>query len=371
MTTNIRTLRNGKEVTVATEPIYENLGDIFEPPYNSTFIEHENNTNSDTIIIVIPENDLEEPPHTQFEMAFNLENFRDLIPAFAGEKEKLTHFIICVNNFNRSLPEVNRPTLLDSLIYKLSGDACDLYAEGGFNTWEQLSQRLKDRFQPQASFKDAQERLITLRQKPSERVKDFAARIKQARSELEAASQRKYVSADARAEVLDDVNDMALRAFRNGLNDPLRMIIRCMRNATLAETIAAAIDEEQDVLVARTPRFCEFCKREGHLERECRTKTYANRNNEVKRETFSPRRPTFKEPTCYTCHQTGHISPVCPNRSNVNQADRPPRQGPLDTPVPRRQVNHLDGEHDNQNGRFVWVSEESKNESTPPSGASA
>lgn len=243
---------------------------------------------------------------------FDKSDFRDFIPDFSGVKSDYDHFIRSVNNMNSELNEAGRIRLLTMLQYKIKGEASHLYAQGGFDTWEELRIILDAKFNPVKTFEEAQDNLKTAKQRNNENTKDFVIRFQKLVIDLESATILKTTNSHVRAFLTEENRSLALRSFRNGLRPEIQAVVRSARNATLAEAYEIAVEED----ALTPPSQCTYCKRFGHEEINCRTKN--------KFESFSQRKQTTTKfvPTCYKCNQLGHFAPNCPSHNSESRTKK-------------------------------------------------
>lgn len=179
--------------------------------------------------------------------AFSRADFRDFIPTFDGNEAELNHFFICVDTMHNDLDDDGKKKLMIMLKYKMNGETIDLYMAGGFDNWAELRTILKNKYKPPAKYDELIDQLKVIKQKPGERVYAYAYRIKSVFALLEIATNEKFVEATTRAELSRENHAIATKVFKNGLNYNIQAVVKSVRNNTLAEAIAIAIEEEGDL----------------------------------------------------------------------------------------------------------------------------
>lgn len=152
-----------------------------------------------------------------------------------------------------------------------------------------------------------------------------------------------------------------LRAYQEGLREPLRLLIKASRYTTLKDAIEGAIIEGRScpsISVQKSPqnsnKYCSFCKKTnhnysecryrstikcancgklGHSANHCRVKTNKSTSLSVPTEQ-NHRRINNITLTCKYCKRVGHEISNCFRRKNVNNrknysnnSENQPRQG--------------------------------------------
>lgn len=306
-------------------------------------------------IVTVGRNEIVVP---QVKMAeFNYMEFKDCIPNFSGDAGTFDHFRTCVDAFNAELTAAAKDLLLRKLVFKLSGDAGRVYADHTLTTWEELSSELEDRFQKTITYEEAQRDMSKLKQRHSEGVRDFAMRVEKARSMLKKTIREKFASAESRRDFDVHIEEMALRTFKNGLIESIRVVVRCLPNATLSEAIAAAVADERDaplVIQSVPTRKCTYCYRNGHLEPDCLAKARARNGIAPQKVSEQTQKTEAKEIVCFKCNKNGHIATHCPQRINSNPFSRQPRP-PQPESTAQRQVRIIDTSPTVPCEPFVWM----------------
>ena len=162
-------------------------------------------------------------------------------------------------------------------------------------TWKEFSKRLRKAFSDVVSKQNAQNKLQTLRQ-GNQRVDEYVA-------EFQAAA------------ILSGITDQAalILLFKNGLNKPIR------------DKMTALLDQPTELIkwFEYTARLDNQWFADKQLYKN--ESTYGNNNRDNK--TTHPTTTTihamsqeerdrhFQQNLCFRCHQPGHISKECPNKS--------------------------------------------------------
>lgn len=208
------------------------LGDV--APRNSVYVHNDNpfviGTRNLTNSVAPPE-----PVFIKQEnMAdFDLTEFRELIPVFDGKTAEITDFMGLVDLMHGDLSEQGKRALLAKLRYKLRDEPGELFAAGGFNNWAELRAILQTKYRPRISYDEAKTQLKEIKQKPGEKVRTYADRIKKALANVTQATEEKYNDEVVRTALANDDRIIALKTFKNGLNPTIQSVVKGLRNVTL------------------------------------------------------------------------------------------------------------------------------------------
>lgn len=101
------------------------------------------------------------------------------IPLYKGEEKELDSFISMVDLYMSLALDTQKPTILTIVKAKLTGDVLQkIGTVESFATWDALKAGLRQHIKPLSSFAGAQEAIITCKQKKTENVRQYGARMK-------------------------------------------------------------------------------------------------------------------------------------------------------------------------------------------------
>lgn len=153
-------------------------------------------------------------------------NFHKCIPEFSGTTKDVNRFIACCDNFYSSLTDDNnRNIFLKSLVRKFTDRAFDFYNRNEWTSWDLLKTSLKKYFSSPKTFEGYQIELGKIRQ-GSFSVREFSEKIEFILTELKKISDEIIVNDLSGAVFFNAQNEkLAIKAFVDGLNDPLKTIL--------------------------------------------------------------------------------------------------------------------------------------------------
>lgn len=178
-----------------------------------------------------------------FNMAdFSFGDFNKKVPTFGGDHNGLDRFITCSDAMFESLSANGREEFGKNIIFKLEGSAFTLIRNANSTDWTVLKTKLTEKFDKKRSMAFLQKDLIELKQGYKEPVSDFADRIEKCLDEMDRASTEiKVENAHAQPHFKLWHEKLALRAFQDGLREPLRLLIKARNYENLREAIDGAI----------------------------------------------------------------------------------------------------------------------------------
>lgn len=262
-----------------------------------------------------------------------------IIPEFDGSSDRLHKFLLCCDMVYSGLMQTESDKFLNLVKTKLSHKAYDIVKYTDFNKWQDLKAELKAKFQCTKSIEQLQIELINIRQQRNENVTSYASRVEKIVSELNEVCIDSEGATSAKT-IINLNSKTALKAFQEGLVDPIKLIIKASRFTTLQEAINKACEEEQTLNTRRSSNSyeqtstvkCQICKRLGHSAEKCFNRypdpKYQNyksssntsnfpRPNDTRR--FKPEIAVVQNPIiCAYCKATGHHITVCRKRQFAN-----------------------------------------------------
>lgn len=240
---------------------------------------------------------------------FDISSFHKSVPEFDGNVDNLNRFLACCEHFHSNLgTDELRTTFLKSLVRKLVGRAFDFYfKKETWATWVELKSALKTYFSPTQSFEGFQIELCKSKQEKLS-VREFGEKIEKILVEINKISNQIEVAGNNGGEFFKIQNEkLAIKSFLNGLNEPLKTILRSRKYNLVQDAIKDAIEIENDEALNKMQSInisdpkpvtkiesiqretdsywnkpnlgrrviCFRCKQEGHTFRNC----YANINS--------------------------------------------------------------------------------------------
>lgn len=200
--------------------------------------------------------------------------YKDLIlaiPQFDGNEKEIESFINSCDIYEKLIEEDQSNIFLAIIISKLKGEAlAKLQPIAEINNWAELKEKIEEKIRKPLSFEYAQERLCHITQNRNENIEIYGRKIRVALEKLNLAS-RCLTKEDNALKMLKLANEkLAIQKFEQNLSNPnLKVIVAAANKTTLENTISFAMQKE---LSNKFVKNCNYCKKEGHYERECFTK---------------------------------------------------------------------------------------------------
>lgn len=248
---------------------------------------------------------LELKPHI---MAFDSNKFFKTIPEYNGNEENLNHFLACCDQYHDSLPDAaNKKIFLDSLVRKLTGRAFNFYNREAWLDWAALKGALKKYFSSSQSFESLQLELGKIKQNLSS-VREYGEKIEKILLELNKVCNEVRVENETGEKFFKIQNEkLAIKAFVNGLEEPLRTILRSRKFETIRAAITDAIEIETEEKLHKMNNLSinEINKTEKTVNAD--VVPASNGNSNMLNSNNNQNRIIF----CTKCGKTGHYANNC------------------------------------------------------------
>lgn len=282
----------------------------------------------------------------------NISLFFKIIPTFDGKTSEVHKFLTCCDVIYKTLTTVeSKKQFVEFLSTKTSGRAYDVLRYKNLKTFAEIRKEFQIQFLEKKSLAQLQSELLLIKQSPSERVSDFSNKVEKLLSDLNSVSSSQASTTDLPETLANFNHQTALRAFQEGLREPIKTIIKASRFTQLHEAITSALNE--DVQNSTKTNSCNSCGKPGHYSKDCRRNIVCNnckKNGHYTRDCRN-QAPSFNRsfsnrntPTrinqisldCRYCKNKGHTIEMCRKRiynndrtqSNVNSnaSSNPNRQ---------------------------------------------
>lgn len=296
-------LRNGKKIikTFDEQSSEEEDNTIKEEDDNSeenSFTSLPDTTKDDPSLPYTTEDD-PSLPNTQKDdqkmSKLNTDFALKIIPTFDGTASQLHRFLNCCEVVFKKLTSDDDKSLFLSIVQtKLTDKAYELIKYTEYESYSDLKIELQKQFLEIRTLEIIQNELVTIKQKPREEDLDFSNRVERLLADLNSACSNSNNS--QLPESIKELNSRtALRAYQEGLRQPLKLFIKACRFKTLKEAIETALIEgksspQQIVFNENKSKYCSYCKSNTHSFSECRNKSKIQ---------------------CSNCQRIGHSAAQC------------------------------------------------------------
>lgn len=205
---------------------------------------------------------------------FSLGAFYKLIPNFDGSEENTEKFITCCDILFETLPDTQKPIFLKYLPTKLTNEAFNFFNLHKDQNWPSLKILFQEKFSDHKSLTHLQNQLTNCKQ-GNRSIRDYSIEIESILSKMNVASAKIRVNnTDAAAHFRVWNDELATRSFTEGLNEPIKSLIKARDYNQLSTAIDKALEEE--VFIKENGKnkdngikTCFFCGKEGHITSNC------------------------------------------------------------------------------------------------------
>lgn len=272
-----------------------------------------------------------------------------LIPEYDGSASELHHFINACDTVQSLIATENVPNFFKILKLKLKGKAYDIIKYDDIKDFSSLKAKLTMQFLETRTLETIQVELVSAKQKHNETETEFTNRVERLLSDLNAAC----ITSDTAETISKPIRDLnartALRAFQEGLREPIKLLVKASRYTTLKAASDAAISEGKQYPLQRqnnttnnstsskfSSKFCTHCRKNGHTFDECRNKLKCSQCNrfghsvsqcreKVQQNSNQPKAQVTVV-TCKYCKNAGHTIEQCRKleynrKNNVNSGN--------------------------------------------------
>lgn len=249
---------------------------------------------------------------------FDVNGFHKSIPEYSGSEDELNHFLACCDLYYVTLTApADQTRFVLSLVRKLKGRAFDFYNKAPRTSWPDLKVALKKYFSSSKSFEGHQMELANIKQNKLS-VKEFGEKIEKILIEMNRFGSEivvNNVSGEAYFRLQNE--KLAIKAFVNGINEPLKTILRARAFTSMQEAITAAIELEAEELLNKMYNLSmNEPKSQTQSQNQNQNNSFNGMNNN--RNNNNNNNNNSRSLTCFKCGKVGHTANRCYSRINSN-----------------------------------------------------
>lgn len=203
-----------------------------------------------------------------------------LVPEFDRNNAQLHQFLNACETVLTLIAEKYKVNFYKVLRLKLKDKAYDIIKYEELKEFKDLKTKLIAQFIETRSLETIQVELVTAKQHQFESDVEYSIRVERLLSDLNSAC----ISSGTAENISKPIRDLnarrALRAYQEGLREPLKLLVKASRYTTLKSAIDAAIFEgkqcpinieiKQRTKTQNLTKSCSHCHRSGHTLEECR-----------------------------------------------------------------------------------------------------
>jgi hypothetical protein len=235
----------------------------------------------------------------------------------SGGSETVETFISAVNVYKK-LEDIEDENALEGLTLLLKGDAA-IWWEGSkseVKTWTKFQERIRHAFAPKTPAYILYQEIIGKKQDASTPTEKFIARKRALIAQLPApapteSQQIHMVYGQLHLRIRERVPRSAINSFED-----LLRLTRSAEEILLEKEPCRVENSERVPKVGLRETFhrlrCEFCKKSGHGEEECRLKKLQQQARSTAGGDVSTKTP-LPEIACYGCGKSGVVRSKCPD----------------------------------------------------------
>lgn len=242
---------------------------------------------------------------------FDISSFHKSIPEYEGKVDTLNRFIACCEIYVSNLgTDELKATFLKSLVRKFVGRGFDFYNKKTWVSWSELKNSLKQYFSPTQTFEGYQIELCKSKQ-DNLSVREFGEKIEKILVEINKISNDIQINGTGGGDFFKIQNEkLAIKAFLNGLNEPLKTILRSRKYNQIGESIKDAIEIENEENLNKMQSMTIESKsiQKNDMNVNKNEKTQFNNENRFMPDSV---RPNFNRIVCFKCNAFGHLAKNC------------------------------------------------------------
>lgn len=250
--------------------------------------------------------------------ALNYDLSLKIIPEFKGNPSELHRFLACCEIIHKPLKlETEESKFLELLKARVSGKAYDVIKFNKYETWETLKREFIKQFGMLKSPELLQVELVTIEQHKHESIRDYGNRTETLLSQLDESSILEQ-GEDAKEFITKFNAKTALKAFQEGLLDPIKILVKSCRFGSLGDAINKACEEEstlknsrkrnQPLPALKSTVSCQICGKSNHSANVCfkRIPNNSTHSNKISSQTQNFRTVNNYNCICAYCKKRGH-----------------------------------------------------------------
>lgn len=311
-------------------------------------------------------------PETSETSEFRLNFLCSLIPkSFDGKRSEFQEFLVNCKNAVELASDSQQKPLFVFIISRLTGSVRSQLQGKKYTNWEELKEILCTFYQDKKHYIQLMEELNTLKQGFSEPIMLYHERIDKIITRI--IGSLSFKDRNEEKIKIDTINELGLSRFIHHSKPEISRFLRAQNFDNLSDALTKAIEEERAIGISnnefkpKNPKYCNFCKRNGHSNREC----FKNKNNgnsinfnqKSQNQNFqnnqyrannnnshanSNTNTNFQVKICNYCKNKGHLISECRKREYNNNrkasASNPPNSRDNQNPqvhlnLPASQVN--------------------------------
>lgn len=167
-----------------------------------------------------------------------------MIPEFKGDLESLHVFLKRSDTFHSTLNDEGKLQFIQHLVFKLGGKAFLIFEAKVYDTWLNLKKDLLENLKVLKSTAALQNELIHLTLRSGQSAKEFADTIRAKLEEINDVTSANYENADVIRSFKAEHETVAIRTFKEGLPDPLKVRVINFNTNTLDNVVKKTVEEE-------------------------------------------------------------------------------------------------------------------------------
>lgn len=212
---------------------------------------------------------------------------------FSGKPDELQDFLNDCTLADKYCPDEFKNNLLIEIVSHITKAARSDLQGVEITTWTELKEYLLKKYKYQHTFDQLCDQLSSIEQTSSEKISDYADRIRHLIWKAKEAGTTEGETAEFMDKVLEK---LALNRFKNHSQTETSRFLRIKGVTTFDQAVQEALEEERQSRPTLKKKFCSYCKLPNHTYAECRKKNKPSTSHIV---------------TCAYCKIPGHHISEC------------------------------------------------------------